>query len=421
MVNNDLRAIEDNLNQLIQLRNEVDTNRRRCTDQEYLNLVSDIRQLSGMREELLNAMRMNGNGFGFNQQQSYVDPRWQQNNNGMGYNFNNNNSGFGFQNQRQSVGYIPPVHSNNNASYTDNKFASKAVSAPVQQSFQPQQPQPKQQPVQEPLKASEGSEFILCTAPGLECRKEVNNGWYRYEVYGNPNTVSQPKTDKMPNDTKLISDAKKHCLDKKMDGTSAILVKFKYGNGSGSADDINKKISNSGLVDGLVGLRNLDSSISKYLDIYFTKILNKCMAGGMKRKLSIDSVISDLDELSGLVGKESVRLQTYYETIKSSIRKDFNTNISVEIKDGLYTVTHKAPYVYVESNQVIGDLEKVMMNNDICCIKQDSNPGLFKVFEEHFKLNKGYIHSTFYSINNINRVSRYVVCQDINNNFILAK
>lgn len=419
MVNDDLRAIEDNLNRLIRLRNEVDTNRQRCTDQEYMQLVSDIRYLSGMREELVNAMSMNGNGFGFNQQQSYVDPRWQQNNNNrFGI---SNNSGFGFQSQKQSIGYIPPVTSNNNASFTDNKFASKAVSAPIQQSFQPQQPQPKQQPVQEPLKASEGSEFILSVAPGLECRKEVNNGWYRYEVYGNLNGVSEIKTDKMANETKLISDAKKHCLDKKIDGTSSVLIKFKYGNGTGNAEDINKKISNSGLVDGLVGLRNLDSSISKYLDIYFTKILNKCMHGGMKRKLSIDSVISDLDELSGLVSKESVRLQTYYETIKSSIRKDFNTNLSVEVKDGLYAVTHKSPYVYVESSQVIGDLEKVMMTNDICCVKADSNPALFRVLKKHFEINKGYIHSTFYMIDNINRASKYIVCQDINNNFILAK
>ena len=417
-MNQDLRAINENLNRLVNLRNECDMGRRSCTDQEYVQLVSDIRTLYSMRDELLNASRfgnMQMNNFGGTNLSNtgYIDPRWQQNNG-----INIQSSGL-FTNNSQVSGFVPSVIADSNVS--DNKYASKA-SGPLIQNQQPAQQQPIQNAVVvEPNKPAEGSEYILTVGPGLECRKEVNNGWFRYEVYGNINTVTDAKTDNLSKSISLVSDAKKHCLTKKLDGVIGKMTRYKYGNGSADVTGLTERLATSDIIDGLMLFRDLDGAASKYLDHYFTSLFNKLMAGGMKKKLRLDSLIGDLDDMNAMISKEAVRLQTYYSNIKSSIKHDLNNNISLSLKDGIYTLVHETPYIYIESSQVLGDVEKVMLDNDICCVKEESNKSLFNVLKSYFDNNTDTIHVMLYSMDNLNKVSRYIVCQDIYNNFILAK
>ena len=410
---NDLQALENELNRLYAYKNDIETGRRPYNQWEYNDLLGTIQNYMQMRENMMAQSRYQNSYYPNNT--GYIDPRYQQNNSLV------NRNGFGTP--AQPVGYYPPNMSSGSDN-GDNRFANKAKSTPQTQVFQSQPVQPVQQPkVQEVLKPFEGNEFPLVVAPGLESRKETSNGWYRYEVYGNIKTILDPKVEDLANTISHLDDAKKFCLEKSLDGVTGKIVKNIYGKTDDSTDvsKINSKLQSSGIVDAILAIRELGKGVTTYIDTTFTKIINKCIVGGLKKKQELETLVGDLDEMSNLIKSDSVRVQNYFDTIKESIRLDINNNITCELKDDIFTLKDKIPFIYIESELVLGNIEEVMRLNDISCVKSESNPGLYSVFQKYFERNSKSTYVMLYTINKTQELYRFIVCKDINNNFIIAK
>lgn len=420
---NDLQAIESELNRLYVYKNDIETGRRPYNQWEYNDLNDTIYKLSQARENFINQMRYTGNQYNngyYPNNNGYIDPRYQQQNNNSLINRN------GFGTPSQPMGYYPPNMTSSGSDDGNNRFAKKAASIPQAQVFQQQQPvvQQRSQPVQqEQLKPAEGSEFYLITGPGLECRKEVQNGWYRYEVYGSLKTILDPKTEDLATTIQHVQDAKKFCLEKSLDGVTGKILKSSYGKTNANVKfiDIIEKVKCSSIPDTIIATREISKNIAKYLEVTFTDIVNKCLVGGLKKRQKLESIVGDLDDMSNIIKADSVRMQTYYNTLLDSMRNDIQSNISYERHEEVYCLKDSIPFIYIESDMLLGNAEEVMRNNDIACVTKDSNPGLFSVFKQYFDKDPLRLYTVLYTINDIQEVSKFIVCKDINNNFIMAK
>lgn len=412
-----LKMVEDDINRLISDRNRFEQGLLNISPQEYTQLNNALNELFMVREQLI--QEQNRNMYS-NRNTGYIDPRLQSNNSLL-----NRNQGFGIQNNANQNIIYPQITNNSNVS--DNKYAHKAQTMIATPNVQPATQANGNNVVintqveeKEEAKPSEGSEYVLNLAPGLFCKKEEQNGWYRWEVYGkrdDEEAISKHNGNNVSN----IQEAKKFCLENKLNSCSGILLRFKYGRArETNLEVIKNKLKGANLLDGILATKALDQSIGMWLDKYCTKIINCFLSGGAKKRIGIDDLSSDFDSLNARISGESIRIQNYFDSSKASMLSVLRKHIDLEVKDGLYSITQKIPYIYVDSASVLGNLINLMNDEKCCCVKEDGNPSLLNFIKENFDKTKS-MHTTLFHIDDENTVHEFIVCKDILGNFIIAK
>lgn len=315
-----------------------------------------------------------------------------------------------------SMGYNPIAISA--SSEVDNKFAFKVddmnskpkieITYPVGNSSKVEESNSKSTPI-------EGNEFKLNVAHGLEAKREESNGSYKYEIYGSPLESTSISIKELDRDVNRLSNVKKIALEEKLDAMIIKYAKDIYGPvETHDAKRVNEILSSETVINALVNLNGMSSSVAEYIDYHYSKVLNNIIRYGMKKTWEMESILNDFDQLEGVLEKQPTKLRAYFNNALNFINKDMNKSINYMNNDkGVSKIGHSEHCVFVANEFFLGNINKLV---DGQCISRDSNEPLFNMLD-----GIGSMYTKLITIDKVGEVTTYNVCLDIYGNYLISK
>lgn len=297
---------------------------------------------------------------------------------------------------------------------------NRRVELPVGNSSRTTTTQPKSTPY-------EGSELVLTVAPNLECRKITQGPMHKYEVFGNyiedGFTASNLQMVLEDGDSiERMTDAKKYCIQHGLMYVGGKVSRELHG--VELVGKILGDINSNGLQEAI---KQSSASVGNYLDKYYTGIINTCVDAGAKLFKTMDSIASDLRDMAAIWDNSNIKVKTYCNKMLEVITSNASSQVSIENitnKDkevtGGYTLTHNIPFIYIDDMEILGNLIELMKTENACCVKEESNPKLFKVLNAYMPSNT-VDYNILYHIGNGNVLYRYVIMADIYGNFVISR